>query len=819
MYMFVGGERDHVTITNCYYNNVAASETKLTAQNGTNASAMNNETLLSNLGNGWEIKNDEVVPRMVFYTFSGEGTEVSPYLITTASDWNGLANNVTLGTTYSGNYFKLTEDISVTTMVGLSNNNFNGIFDGDGHTLTINYTTAEEDCGPFHYTYGATIKNLITTGTINTSAKHAGGVVGHNGTGKLTLENVKSSVTINSTVNGNAEHGGLVGYTINADITGCAFTGSLLGASSKQCGGLIGWKSNTGNSSANITNCLFAPASLTVSTDNAYTFVRIPSQGTISVTNCYYTQALGTAQGKLAHSITTNDQYISLGIQGIATSGTTIGVIGYGTGIQYDGVLYAGSGETVCLLLDYTKPGYDASHYYANETEITLNDFNSYTLNMPNADVVITAVVTAAEWGGNGDSWATAYEIWNKDQLNMLATRVNGGNDYSNKYFKLMGNITYTYTNASNNTNYTAIGNSSSHKFNGHFDGQNYTISGVRDKSGGETDIRVKGLFGYLGSNAEVKNIVLSNAQFYLGRPISGIAGNNEGTVTNCHVTSNVEFRGTLNSSYIMGGIVGTNQSTGTVSHCTFAGTLNRNHRDFSNNNYEYGGIVGGNHGTLTDNLVCGATIYQVPISTTNSDTGYGAIVGYPHSGTIARNYYAACTIVTTEWEYIDQFNGHFVSIENATGVGSGGLTQTLDLTTNDGAVPGNVRTISGYGDSEETNWAFIASPLTATTSPVSSTVENIFSASEYDLYRLNPVSSKWENWKAGEGNNAAPGFSLENGRGYLYATQEQKTVKFIGATSSAYNLNDTKEVTLGDGFNLVGNPFPRAAYISPIIN
>ena len=204
-----------------------------------------------------------------------------------------------------------------------------------------------------------------------------------------------------------------------------------------------------------------------------------------------------------------------------------------------------------------------------------------------------------------------------------------------------------------------------------------------------------------------------------------------------------------------------------------------------------------------------------MPISTTNSDTGYGAITGFHHSGTIARNYYTACTIVTTEWVNETQFYGYYVSIENATGVGSGGLTQTLDLTTNDGAVPGNVRTISGYGDSEKTNWAFIASPLTATTSPVSSAVENIFSASEYDLYRLNPVSSKWENWKAGEGNNAAPGFSFENGRGYLYATKEQETVKFIGATSSAYNLNDTKEVTLGDGFNLVGNPFPRAAWVN----
>ncbi len=52
------------------------------------------------------------------------------------------------------------------------------------------------------------------------------------------------------------------------------------------------------------------------------------------------------------------------------------------------------------------------------------------------------------------------------------------------------------------------------------------------------------------------------------------------------------------------------------------------------------------------------------------------------------------------------------------------------------------------------------------------------------------------------------------NGDGYLYATQEEETIKFIGQNTDDYNLSDTKEVPLGQGFNLVGNPFPRAAYV-----
>lgn len=161
----------------------------------------------------------------------GDGTANNPYQISTEADWIALCSNVNNSTsTYEGNFFKLMADITVeetfntppTKMVGISENvNFNGTFDGDGRTLTVNLDEYFEFAAPFAYTHGATIKNLITTGTIITTKQHAGGVVGRNGTGRLTLENVKSDVTINSTYNGSAEHGGLVGYAINVDLIGC----------------------------------------------------------------------------------------------------------------------------------------------------------------------------------------------------------------------------------------------------------------------------------------------------------------------------------------------------------------------------------------------------------------------------------------------------------------------------------------------------------------------------------------------------------------------------------------------------------------------
>ena len=80
--------------------------------------------------------------------WSGSGNSASdPILIANANDWNTLATNVASGTNYSGKYFKLTADITVTTIVGSysGTKTFNGTFDGGGHTLTFNYIFAENN--------------------------------------------------------------------------------------------------------------------------------------------------------------------------------------------------------------------------------------------------------------------------------------------------------------------------------------------------------------------------------------------------------------------------------------------------------------------------------------------------------------------------------------------------------------------------------------------------------------------------------------------------------------------------------------------------
>lgn len=96
--------------------------------------------------------------------------------------------------------------------------------------------------------------------------------------------------------------------------------------------------------------------------------------------------------------------------------------------------------------------------------------------------------------------------------------------------------------------------------------------------------------------------------------------------------------------------------------------------------------------------------------------------------------------------------------------------------------------------------------------------------SSSYDLYYYDQTKEKeWVNYKRNPGNtNLNPEFSLEPGKGYLYANSNDVTLKFIGAPFTAtepfevslvYDAGANQNTDL-IGWNLVGNPFPVDAYI-----
>ena len=239
-------------------------------------------------------------------------TEDNPITISSTEEWNTFVSNVNSGTSYSGKFVKLTNDISVTEMAGSSEtNSFQGTFLGNDKTLTFTKGSSEsafgeENCAPFRFTNNATFQNLKVAGDIYTSQKYAAGLVARNA-GTTTITNCHVSTVIHSSVSNNDDndgtHGGIVAMPASGattDITGCVYNGRLLTTNgTNYCGGFVGW---SGTTTVTVTNSLYAPNTALPASDgetaidNGATFVRGSSNLTINA-NCYYTEAMGSAQG------------------------------------------------------------------------------------------------------------------------------------------------------------------------------------------------------------------------------------------------------------------------------------------------------------------------------------------------------------------------------------------------------------------------------------------------------------------------------------------------------------------------------------------
>ena len=127
-----------------------------------------------------------------------------------------------------------------------------------------------------------------------------------------------------------------------------------------------------------------------------------------------------------------------------------------------------------------------------------------------------------ADANHDGSSEEKAYIITTTEGLDLLATYVNSGNSTKDMFFKLGADIAYNPNDLdANGENYTAIGgnfliNSNTwyaSKFQGTFDGDGHTISGIRISKNGNTPADShQALFGGVGKNGAVKNVILTDA-------------------------------------------------------------------------------------------------------------------------------------------------------------------------------------------------------------------------------------------------------------------------------------------------------------------
>ena len=328
------------------------------------------------------------------YFSGGDGTVSDPFLISDTEDWNHLAQAVNDGINFNGMYFVMTNDINVTTMAGQGSNRFRGNFDGQGYTLTVSYTGITEDyCAPFRHISGATIKNLNTTGTIETSGRFAGGIVGYTRY-YSTIENCHSNVTIRSSYAGDGGHGGILGLKANVSyskptVDGCVFDGKILTTgetATTGCGGIVGW---TNGQSLTVKNCLYKPAALgDGETAVACSTIYGDHGGTITCTDCFYTEAYGTEQGTQGYTVTSGTDGLTLDFGTASSTYENNGIEVYDFGLSYDGTLYSGSGQSVTFTPESDE---EISSVAASSGTLTGPSDGVYTLTMPAANVSITA--------------------------------------------------------------------------------------------------------------------------------------------------------------------------------------------------------------------------------------------------------------------------------------------------------------------------------------------------------------------------------------------------------------------------------------------
>ena len=536
------------------------------------------------------------------------------YTINTAEGWNEFCDLLAGGTSFTGKTVKLGNDISVTRMAGSEGHEFTGTFDGDGHTLTVSYGSAnqrisEQYAAPFRYagglyidgkSYSCTIKNMRVAGTIYTSAKYAAGFVGFNNTnGYISLENCRSSVVINSSINGDGTHGGFVArrqgyYTLY--IRGCVFDGEFRGSNTTSWGGFVGWR-NSG--SVYMYHSVFAPSAVEINKAESATFCR-NGDNSCCYFRCYYTEDINdgtnfTGQGKRMRSITAGTD-VTVGLVGYTTYYDVSDITNYGSiyssepGLKYGNTCYASSGEEVSITLSANRPGsiFYGSYTASNGGTLSGNATDGWTLTMPDANVTINGNwVDPNDISVNGTE--TEYTIKTTAGWGQFCDLLEGNDKgfFTDKTVKLANDISVT----------SMVG-SEGHEFTGTFDGQGHTLN-VHYNNIDNFDYN-PAPFQYV-EGGRIENLRVAGPIQTNNKYAAGFISQQYGNVTIRNCRSSVIISSHTNGDGTHGGFVAVNNNgTLTIEGCVFDGKIVSPSNIVTTT--DCGGFVGwkNNSGTLT---------------------------------------------------------------------------------------------------------------------------------------------------------------------------------------------------------------------------
>ena len=482
-----------------------------------------------------------------------------------------------------------------------------------------------------------------------------------------------------------------------------------------------------------------------------------------------------------------------------------------------------------------------------------------------------------AQWTFQGSGIENdPYLIPSEDVWNYLADQVNGGTNYSGKYFRQTENFTVSSKiigYPTDDTHYVT--------FNGIYDGYGHTITASISKS----DERYVAPFHCI-ANATIKNVIVTGSVTVSGsasiehrRHPAGLVGVTDGTciLQNCRVSA------TVSGCDYMGGLIGHTQAANiTMTGCVYSGTLTASGTEYTGGLIGWGGDNGGKTYALSNNLFAGSysgsgkfhpigflynptgntrtvanTYYTAGLQNVGDNDDKSLVKGLTNKGKFAYSitggtgvtvsnagtpttYYNVSDITSygTGIKYGDELyagNGDAVSLNlgciSHSGYSLHGYSVTAGTLTGSSnpyslAMPSanvtvNVtysasKSITGYTSGTD-GWYLISSPIIEAVNP--SGVTNM-TANAYDLFRFNQnAEMEWQNYKTHNSDQENPFNALVSGKGYLYANSSTVTLTFVGTPYSGNGVVNLEYSTTNPdsrihGWNLVGNPFGTTATI-----
>lgn len=442
---------------------------------------------------------------------------------------------------YETTNVKLTDDINdVDFMICPNSASYEGIFDGQGHTITLKIDTDKEHGGLF-YNIKGTVKNLIVGGTFVARNKNCGIVAGYSWASTTKFENVVNIAEMEVDWTGNVSNGGFLGITkYDVNFVNCISAIKVTGNQGYNHG-FVGWMSG---GKAYINNCVSIVDVSGTAANSSESFGNHGTSGRFSISNSYavktsadqatpfsswtYTTAEEIASGKIAYNINTAVGYDVLF--------QTLGSDAYPVPFNTHGTVYA-SGRKHCDLTDYDGVTYNNT---SGETIIDPHDYSNFHCNY--CGIYQTDYKTP-----DGDGF---YELGTVDDVKWFTGMVNEEHQTTIKG-KLTADIDFT------SVTHTPIGPNITYKYNGIFDGQGHRIKNMIINNGASE----QGFFGVIRGGTIIRNLIIDSSCSVTGTSrIGGLVGSAQVNTASPIIIENCINEATVNATGPASGILGAAQ-------------------------------------------------------------------------------------------------------------------------------------------------------------------------------------------------------------------------------------------------------------------